>query len=81
MTTEVTKEVEKMDKVVEAVARKQGNIKDGQFASKLGISRIMWRYLKEGKRQPGKKFYSAVMREYPELIPIVLLAMTEKDAG
>lgn len=79
MKTIVTDKGARMDRVVEAVVRKQGDMNDSQLSRKLGISNVMWNYLKTGQRNPGKKFYSAVMREYPDLIPVVLMAMTEGD--
>lgn len=79
MATNVNREVDKMDRVVEAVIRKQGSSTNVEIAKKLGITESMWGYLKSGQRQPGKKFYSAVMREYPELIPTVLMAMTQGE--
>jgi hypothetical protein len=78
MSTEVTKEVGKVNLVVDALKLKQGELNDSQFAKRLGISNVMWIYLKNNQRLPGKKIYSAVMREYPDLIPTVLMAMTEK---
>lgn len=68
-----------MDRVVELLIKQAGD-SDSQLPKRLGISRVMWMYLKSGQRRPGMKFYGAVMREFPELIPDILLAIREKQA-
>ena len=63
-------------KVVQELMHRQGELSDGEFAkNKLGITRTQWAYLKSGKRQPGKKFYSAVKTSFPDLIPLILMEM------
>ncbi len=77
----VNTEVVKVDRVIDALKLKQGDMSNEQFAQKLGITATMLGYLWRGERQPGMKVYNAVMREYPDLIPDVLMAMREKGAN
>jgi hypothetical protein len=79
MVTRVIKRGEGVDKVVEAVILKQGDTSNDEIAKKIGITNVMWSYLKSGKRKPGKKFYTGVMRAFPDLIPTVLMAMTVEE--
>lgn len=74
----VVNEAAGMDRVVAALKDKQGNMPNAQFARKLGISPVMWGYLLASVRKPGMKFYSSVMREFPDLIPLCLMALAER---
>lgn len=68
----------KQDKVVELLIKKQGEMSNSEFAINLGISKVMWGYLKSGERKPGMKFYSAAMRVFPDVIPLCLMVISER---
>lgn len=68
-----------MTKVVEEVTKKQGEMSDGLFAKELGLKRVSWFYLRTEKRNPGLKFYKAVMRAFPDLTPFVLMEMNQEE--
>ncbi len=71
--------VNPIGKVIEAVIGKQGEMSDKKFAEeKLGLTSVMWFYLKTGQRIPGKKTYASIMRAFPDLIPLCLMEMTER---
>lgn len=55
--------------VINKLKAKQEELKisDCAFATKLGISRQMWAFIKSGKRKPGQKVLNAVMSTFPEL--------------
>ena len=78
MATSVTNGDAKKDRVVEAVMLKQGDTNDPQFAKKLGISRVMWRYLRLGERNPGLTFYLHVVEVFPELATLCITVITER---
>lgn len=81
METAVSSADGRLDRVVQALADKQGEANNAQFAKKLGISSVMWGYLKAGERKPGMKFYSSVMKVFPELQLLVFQAMNEKGTS
>jgi hypothetical protein len=55
------------------------HLTDGEMAVKLGCTRTWWNLVKHGKVEMGKKRLRAVLREFPELGPYVLLALQQED--
>jgi len=52
--------------------QKADGLSDGQFATKLGISRPLWWQVRSGHILPSRLFLQAVTRAYPELEPELL---------
>ncbi len=82
MATEVTKREVAVDKLINALKQTQAEQKmtDTAFAKRLGITRPMWHYIQSGKRKPGLKVFTAVIREFPELQLLVFQLMSEDKA-
>lgn len=47
--------------------QKESGLSDGAFADKVGIDRSTWSYIKSGKRRPGARVLSAIMKHFPQL--------------
>lgn len=72
-------ETQVINLAIKAAIEKQGDMTDRQMAKKLGVSSVMWGYLKSGARQPGMKTLKAIASEFPELQLIVFQSMTVKE--
>jgi transcriptional regulator with XRE-family HTH domain len=63
-----------MTDLIETAQSKQKalNLNESQFCRRLGISRIYWKQIKNGERQPGAKFLKGLTQAFPELtLPIL----------
>jgi len=47
------------------------NLSDQQFADRLGIHRISWSRIKNGRAPFGRKFLSCARQAYPELKDVI----------
>jgi transcriptional regulator with XRE-family HTH domain len=56
---------------VEQAGKKRG-LSRTQLAAKLGVTENYFYRIKAGDRKPGAKVLSAIMREFPQLQPLVL---------
>ncbi len=52
-----------------AIKQKQGDLSGRQFAAGLGMSCSMLCLLYAGKRKPGRKTLSNIVKKYPDLKP------------
>jgi len=57
------------------------HLTDGGFAERLGISRQMWQFIREGRRGIGEKLLRGIIQAYPELIPDVLIFLRGDATG
>ncbi len=63
--------------IIDLLIEKQGASSDRAFALSLGITPPMWRYLKTGQNKPGARTLAGVAAAYPDLMPAILLHLTE----
>lgn len=53
------------------------SLSDSRFAAELGVSRAMWSKVRAGKKRPGRRFLSGVVRRYPSLTDDCLLHLRD----